>query len=221
MSATAHQRTLVPVRPAEPLAGAPDRSPIPLADNVQAAGRRGQRPRPATPRRRGRWRVRAGRRPGPGPPAQPTAGIPAGHAARIAARDAAPRSLALLALLVVFGGLGTGRVGVRPGGTGTQAISSVDAGQEALEMIRANLDKVTGPGIDLVDGRTRAGQRAADRGLPAARRVASQDGIQAATIEPLREQTIDGLDRLYGVVPGELARRSSRSSRRRASRRST
>src|SRR4029450_5494779 len=28
------QRSLVPVRPAEPLAGAPDRSPIPLADNV-------------------------------------------------------------------------------------------------------------------------------------------------------------------------------------------
>ena len=28
------QRTLVPVRPAEPLAGAPDRGPIPLADNV-------------------------------------------------------------------------------------------------------------------------------------------------------------------------------------------
>ena len=37
VSATARQRTLVPVRPAEPLAGAPDRSPIPLADNVQAA----------------------------------------------------------------------------------------------------------------------------------------------------------------------------------------
>ena len=35
---TTRGRTLVPVRPAEPLAGAPDRSPIPLADNVQAAG---------------------------------------------------------------------------------------------------------------------------------------------------------------------------------------
>ena len=31
---TSKARTLVPVRPAEPLAGAPDRSPIPLADNV-------------------------------------------------------------------------------------------------------------------------------------------------------------------------------------------
>src|SRR6185503_14697728 len=38
VSSTSRSRTLVPVRPAEPLAGAPDRSPIPLADNVQAAG---------------------------------------------------------------------------------------------------------------------------------------------------------------------------------------
>ena len=38
VASTSRARTLVPVRPAEPLAGAPDRSPIPLADNVQAAG---------------------------------------------------------------------------------------------------------------------------------------------------------------------------------------
>ena len=38
VSATSKARTLVPVKPAEPLAGAPDRSPIPLADNVAAAG---------------------------------------------------------------------------------------------------------------------------------------------------------------------------------------
>ena len=38
VSATARGRAPVPVKPAEPLAGAPDRSPIPLADNVQAAG---------------------------------------------------------------------------------------------------------------------------------------------------------------------------------------
>src|SRR6188508_3262560 len=34
VASTSKQRTLVPVRPAEPLAGAPDRGPIPLADNV-------------------------------------------------------------------------------------------------------------------------------------------------------------------------------------------
>ena len=34
VASTHKSRTLVPVRPAEPLAGTPDRSPIPLADNV-------------------------------------------------------------------------------------------------------------------------------------------------------------------------------------------
>ena len=36
VSATTKQRKLVPVKPAEPLAGTPDRSPIPLADSVTA-----------------------------------------------------------------------------------------------------------------------------------------------------------------------------------------
>ena len=31
--------------------------------------------------------------------------------------------------------------------------------------------------------------------------MASRNGIRASTIEPLREQTVEGLDRLYGVVP--------------------
>ena len=55
-------RTLVPVRPAEPLAGAPDRSPIPLADNVQAAGVP-SRPRPVLPGSR-RAAPSSGRSPG-------------------------------------------------------------------------------------------------------------------------------------------------------------
>ena len=36
VSATTKQRKLVPVKPPEPLAGTPDRSPIPLADSVTA-----------------------------------------------------------------------------------------------------------------------------------------------------------------------------------------
>src|SRR3954467_15702340 len=38
VASTQRSRTLVAVRPAEPLAGAPDRSPIPLADNVTGGG---------------------------------------------------------------------------------------------------------------------------------------------------------------------------------------
>ena len=199
VSATARQRTLVPVRPAEPLAGAPDRSPIPLADNVQAAG----------------TAVRA---------ASANAKTAAGSAFErvvVRAQDLLPRrrpayrrvtplasrretqrraAVALLAFLVVFGGLGLGVWAFAPGGTGTQAISSIDAGQRALELIRANLNEVTGPGVDLVEAEPeRAGQLLTEAYEQLS--VASQNGIGAATIEPLREQTVEGLDRLSGVVP--------------------
>ena len=175
VSATAHQRTLVPVRPAEPLAGAPDRSPIPLADNVQAAG----------------TAVRA---------ASANAKTAAGSAFErvvVRAQDLLPRrrpayrrvtplasrretqrraAVALLAFLVVFGGLGLGVWAFAPGGTGTQAISSIDAGQRALEVIRANLNEVTGPGIDLVEAEPEQRRRAADGGLRAAVRWRARTG---------------------------------------------
>ena len=81
---TSRGRTLVPVRPAEPLAGAPDRSPIPLADNVQAAGA-------AVSAAAGSARTVAGtaaqRLLGR---LQELAGLSARHPARVPARDAAP-----------------------------------------------------------------------------------------------------------------------------------
>ena len=185
VSATARQRTLVPVRPAEPLAGAPDRSPIPLADNVQAAG----------------TAVRA---------ASANAKTAAGGALErvvVRAQDLLPRrrpayrrvtplasrretqrraAVALLAFLVVFGGLGLGVWAFAPGGTGTQAISSIDAGQRALELIRTNLNEVTGPGVDLVEAEPERAERAADRGLRAAR------GGRAGTGSALRPSSHSG-----------------------------
>ena len=144
VSSTSRARTLVPVRPAEPLAGAPDRSPIPLADNVQAAGI-------AVSAAAGSAEVAAGGaiervvapRPGPHAPAQ--AGLSARDAAGRPARDAAP------------GGAGDPRPRPRRrragagvyafgGNTPQEAISSVNAGQKALDQARADLAKVTGPG---------------------------------------------------------------------------
>jgi hypothetical protein len=189
----------VPVRPAEPLAGAPDRSPIPLADNVQAAGTAVRaassnaktaaggalekvvmRAQDLLPRRRPAYR----------------------RVTPLASRRETQRraAVALLAFLIVFGGLGLGVWAFAPGGTGTQAISSIDAGQHALTLIRTNLNEVTGPGVDLVEadpGRAEELLTQAYEQLS----VASQNGIRAATLEPLREQTVEGLDRLYGVVP--------------------
>ena len=198
VSATARQRTLVPVRPAEPLAGAPDRSPIPLADNVQAAGTAVRaastnaktaaggalekvvmRAQDLLPRRRPAYR----------------------RVTPLASRRETQRraAVALLAFLIVFGGLGLGVWAFAPGGSGTQAISSIDAGQHALQLIRTNLNEVTGPGIDLVEadpGRAEELLTQAYEQLS----VASSNGIRAATLEPLRAQTIEGLDRLAGVV---------------------
>ena len=85
------------------------------------------------------------------------------------------------------------------------AISSIDTGQRALELIRANLNEVTGPGVDLIDDRAPARRGAADRGLPAL-----DDGQPErdprATIEPLREQIVDGARPALRGGPGELAR---------------
>ena len=140
---------LVPVRPAEPLAGTPDRSPIPLADSVSggaaAAGRAGRRAaRPAArstgssarlqdllPRRRPAYRrvtpLGARRE------TQRRAAVGAPRARRGRRRPRRWPSSCSAA---------QGRHG--------QAISSVNAGQAALERARANLTGSSGPGIDLV-----------------------------------------------------------------------
>ena len=89
VSSTSRARTLVPVRPAEPLAGCPG----PLADPARGqrpGGRgRGQRGRGQRSGRR-RRRHRARRRAAPGPDAAPEAGLSPRHPARVAPRDAAP-----------------------------------------------------------------------------------------------------------------------------------
>ena len=144
----------------------------PLADPARRqrpGGRdRGQR-RGRERQGRRRRRVRAGRRPRPGPHAPAQAGLPAGDARspRGARRSAGPpsrsspwssSSAASGSAVYAFGG-----------STPQQAISSVNAGQKALDQATADLAKVTGPGIDLVDRRPGPGARAADRRPRAAR----------------------------------------------------
>jgi hypothetical protein len=198
VATTSRGRTLVPVRPAEPLAGAPDRSPIPLADNVQAAGA-------VVTAAAGTARVAAG-----------------GALERVVARvhELMPRrkpayrrvtplasrretqrraAVAALALIAVVGGLGLAVYAF--GGTGQQAaISSINAGQEALEKAQADLDEVAGPGIDLVEDDP---DRARDLLTEAYEQLdlAADAGIAARTIEPVREDVVENLDRLFGVVP--------------------
>ena len=198
VASTHKSRALVPVRPAEPLAGAPDRSPIPLADNVtdgvaavQASAFRARaaaggalerlvvRLQELLPRRRTAYRR-----------------VTPAAAKREMQRRAA---VAILALVVVSGGLFTvvwAVGGQNPG----QELASLTVGEGALRTARDNLGTVFGPGVDLVDGDP---SKALDllTAAYAALDTAAKNEVPASTIGPLRKQAQDGLDRLYGVKP--------------------
>ena len=198
VSSTSKARTLVPVRPAEPLAGAPDRSPIPLADNVQAAS-------VAVTAAAGSARVAAGgaferlvtRVQDVMPHRKPAYRRVTPLASR---RETQRRAaLAILTLIVVVGGLGLA-VYAFGGSTPQQAISSVNAGQKALDKAKADLAKVSGGGVDLV---TDDPDQALDLLTDAHEQLelAKAAKVSSTVIAPLLAQTVAGLDRLYGVVP--------------------
>ena len=202
VASTHKSRTLVPVRPAEPLAGAPDRSPIPLADNVtggvaavQASAGRARtaagsavtglvgRLQEFLPHRRTAYRR-----------------VTPAAAKREMQRRAA---VAILAFIVVAAGLGTLVYSV--GGKDGTPLASLTAGEAALKTIRSNLGKVFAPGVDLVDGDP---AQAHDllMGAYQAIEAAAQAGVPASTLDPLRQQTTAGLDRLFHVVPVAAAK---------------
>ena len=194
---TSRARTLVPVRPAEPLAGAPDRSPIPLADNVQAAGA-------AMSAAAGTARVAAGgafgRLVARAHDFMPQRKPAYRRVTPLASRRETQRraALAMLALVTGVGGLGLG-VYAFGGQNQQRAISSVNAGQAALDAAKASLAKVSGPGgIDLVaDDPEQAHQ------LLTAAYTALDDAetarVSVRTIAPIRAQVVAQLDRLFGV----------------------
>src|SRR5688572_21367285 len=195
---TVRARTLVPVRPAEPLAGAPDRSPIPLADNVQAAGaamsaaagtareaaggafeRLVARAHDFMPRRKPAYR----------------------RVTPLASRRETQRraALAVLALVTVVGGLGLGVYAF--GGERQQgAIGSINAGQAAIDTAKANLARVTGPGgIDLIADEPEEAFRLLTEAYTALD-AAENAKFSSRVIAPIRAQVVAGLDRLYGVA---------------------
>jgi hypothetical protein len=194
---TTRGRTLVPVRPAEPLAGAPDRSPIPLADNVQAAGaavsaaadsareglgsaaqRAVLRLQDVLPRRRPAYR----------------------RVTPLASRRETQRraAIALIALLVVVGGLAMS-VWAFGGQRQQQAISSVNAGRDALDKAKADLALVSGPGIDLItDDRDEALRLLTEAYSQLDKAKAAK--ISDREINPVRAAVVTGLDRLFDML---------------------
>ena len=139
----------VPVRPAEPLAGMPDRSPIPLADTVAggfaAAQSSARWARTAVGRTLYRILVRI-------QDALPSRGVPRRRVTPLSARREMQRraAVALLSMVVVVGGLGAAVFvlgGRQPLGS---AIATLDSAQGALDLARRDINRVIGPGIDLV-----------------------------------------------------------------------
>jgi hypothetical protein len=191
-------RTLVAVRPPEPLAGQPDRSPIPLADSVSggmAAAQAGaRRARSAAGGAFGRLIFRfqealPSRSPGPR------------RVTPLATRREAQRraAAAILVLVAVVGslGLGVSLLGNRtsPG----QVLASAENGQAALDGARKDLDRVSGPGVDLVANDPTTAEQLLRDALKQLD-VAAAAGITASTVEELRARARAGLDRLYGMI---------------------
>ncbi|HEV7809834.1 MAG TPA: hypothetical protein VGO64_04480, partial [Candidatus Limnocylindrales bacterium] len=199
VASTHRSRTLVPVRPAEPLAGAPDRSPIPLADNVtggvaavQASAARARtaaggvfaglvrQVQDLMPHRRTAYRR-----------------VTPAAAKRETQRRAA---VAVLAFVVVLGGLaGVVYTIGGQGGVGNP-LSSVTAAEAALRTIRADLGQVFAPGVNLVEGDPGKALRLLSDAYTAVA-AAETANVPRTTLDPLRGQVVGGLDRLFRVVP--------------------
>ncbi|HEX7471583.1 MAG TPA: hypothetical protein VF323_00745, partial [Candidatus Limnocylindrales bacterium] len=198
VSSTARQRALVPVRPPEPLAGTPDRSPIPLADSVGdgvAAVSAGA----------GRARSAAGGVVGRGfrrlqdlLPARsrtPRRVNPATSRARTQRRAA----MAAFVLVIVVTALGL-LVVYFPGDHGPVSRPSQVLAADAVQTIRDDLAKISGPGFDLIhDDRPKALALLSDAFAKV--QTARASGVQETVLAPLRAQVQRGLETYFSVVP--------------------
>jgi hypothetical protein len=196
VSSTSQRGRLVPARPPEPLAGMPDRSPIPLADSVgegvAAVSSGASRARAAAgsafggavarlqdllPRRGPRYRR-----------------VTPAATRRESQRRAA---VAVLAFVAIAAALGVGLWVV--GGPGSGVIEEVTAGEKALAAVKEDLRLVFHNGANLViDDPGKAEELLKDAN--AQLDVAAANGVPAGTLRPLRAEIVDGLDDLYGVV---------------------
>ncbi len=200
VSATAKQRKLVPVKPPEPLAGSPDRSPIPLADSVSAGAaavqQSARQARSAAGGLAGRLLDRIQDR-------LPRRGVPRDRrVTTLSSRRETQRraAVAVLALIVVAGSLGLGvwYFGGRAGSPSN--LGSLTAGQKAIQAAKKALGEVYAPGVDLVKGDP---NRAKELLTEAWSQLdsAKAAGVAASAIDPLRAQATTGLDELYKLFP--------------------
>ncbi len=108
-------------------------------------------------------------------------------------------AVAVLSLVVVVAGLGAAVFVLGGRAPADEVISSMDAGQQALEQARADYRRVISPGVDLVETDPRRAEELLTDAIEQLERARSA-GIPAGTVNPLRSQVVAALDRLYGVI---------------------
>ncbi len=199
VGATFKQKTLVPVRPAEPLAGAPDKSPIPLADGVTAGAA-------AVTATAGKAKATAGSSAGRAvgrvqdllPRRKSASGkvTPASSRAETQRRAA----VALLAFIGIAGALVLSVYAFGGQKSPPGAIESLNAAEVAFTEAVEAVEGVSGPGIDLIaDDPSRALEMLTEAYAKLDEAVAK--GYPQGQVDELRATVMEGLDRLYGVVP--------------------
>ncbi len=198
LSAVRSGRTLVAVKPPEPLAGLPNRSPIPLADTVSGGVAAAQA---AARRVRSAAGGALGRLIGRVQDAMPTRSRRPRRVTPMGTRRETQRraAVAVLVLVGVTGSLGlaVSLLGARP--APGPAIASAEIGQQALDQARKNLDRVFGPGVNLVANDPKTAEKLLADAVDQLD-IATSAGIAAGVTAPLRTRAVAGLDQLYGVV---------------------
>ena len=197
VSATTHRGRLVPVRPPEPLAGRPDRSPIPLADSVGGGlAAVSSRARPAPDAIRGGLagvvdRVQD---------LLPRRGTRYRRVTPAATRRESQRraAYAVLAFVGIVALLGVGLWVIGGSGATTQ-IPQITAGEQALATARDDVRFVFDNGTDLIAADPRRAEQLLKDAI-AQVATAATAGIPASTLDPVRLRATAGLDRLYGVA---------------------
>jgi hypothetical protein len=199
VSTTLQTRSLVAVRPPEPLAGLPNRSPIPLADTVtdsvaavQAGARQAQAAAGGV----------VGRLLRQAQDLLPKRNAPYRRVTPLSARRDVQRraAVAVLVFVAVVGSLGMGYWMFSGSGSSSRTISSANAGQAALDRARSDLERVFGStansGVNLVlNDPTRALQLLTDAHAQLA--AAETAGISTSVTTPIRTRVVSGLEALY------------------------
>ena len=201
LPATATSRQLEPVRPAEPLAGLPDQSPVPLADAIgrflhrlgdAIDGLQGALGRAIlyafnvifafVPRRRPQYPRQIPR----------TAAVEEGRRRRLGLLG-----MGAVALLLALGTSVASLPAVSP----TQAIPRATVAREAIEETQALMSEVGEEvdGHDLIDRAPEAATELLNQAFAAIERAAGA-GVRAEALNPLRDRVDAGLDRIYAVA---------------------